>query len=110
MSFSRDEVMAAVRASFPEDRWSHVAQALDTYGAESYELERERVQLAILKLSMGNEDKLREHVAVAKTDYRDILLWADEPEASKLDTPEKKKEVRDMLKRFGIEPPPGLDD
>lgn len=79
-------------------------ELLDSYGVESYERERERVQLAILKLSEGYEKKLREFVAVAKRDYRDVLFWADNPEEAKL-TPEKRERMRKMFEQFGIKPP-----
>ena len=75
---------------------------LDKYGIESSERERERVQLAILKLSEANEEKVREFVAVAKRDYRDVLFWADNPEEARLDTPEKRERFRKMLEKFGI--------
>jgi hypothetical protein len=75
MPHSRDEVVAVVRNSFPESAHARVIELLDTYGVESYERERERVQLAILKLSGGSEEKMREFVAVAKRDYRDVLFW-----------------------------------
>jgi len=84
--------------------WAGVLELLDSYGVESYERERERVQVAILKLSAGSEEKVREYVAVAKRDYRDVLFWAEYPEESKLDTPEKRQRVREMLEKFGIEP------
>ena len=85
-----------------------VLEFLDTYGVESYERERERVQLAILNLSKGDEEKLREFVAVAKRDYRDVLFWADNPEEAKLDTPEKRERFRKMCEQFGIKPPQNL--
>jgi hypothetical protein len=84
------------------------ARVLDGYGVESYERERERVQLAILKLSEGNEEKLREFVAVAKRDYRDVLFWAENPEEARLDTPEKKERIKKMFEQFGIKPPEDL--
>ena len=84
--------------------WAGVLEWLDSYGVEPYERERERVQVAILKLSAGSEEKVREYVAVAKRDYRDVLFWAEYPEESKLDTPEKRQRVREMLEKFGIEP------
>ena len=83
-------------------------ELLDSYGVEPYEQERERVQLAILKLSGGSEEKLREFVAVAKRDYRDVLFWAENPEESRLDTPEKRERVRKMFEKFGIKPPDDL--
>ena len=83
-------------------------ELLDRYGVESYERERERVQLAILKLSEGNEKKLREFVAVAKRDYRDVLFWSENPEEARLDTPEKKERIKKMFEQFGIKPPDDL--
>jgi hypothetical protein len=87
---------------------ARVVELLDGYGVESYERERERVQLAILKLSEGNEEKLREFFAMAKRDYRDVLFWAEGPEESRLDTPEKRQRVRKMFEKFGIKPPDDL--
>jgi hypothetical protein len=100
----RDAVIAAIQNAFPERDWGQVLVLVDTYGVESYERERERVQLAILKLSKGNEEKLREFVAVAKQDYRDVLLWADNPEEAKF-TPEKHERMKKMFEQFGIKPP-----
>ena len=84
--------------------WARVLELLDSYGVEPDERERERVQLDILKLSGGSEEKVREYVAVAKRDYRDVLFWAEYPEESRLDTPEKRQRVRKMFEKFGIDP------
>jgi len=108
MAHSRDEVVAVVQGTFPAGAHARVLELLDTYGVESYERERERVQLAVLKLSEGNEEKLREFVAVAKRDYRDVLFWAENPEEARLDTPEKRARVRKMFEKFGIKPPDDL--
>src|SRR5205823_9568172 len=105
MPHTRDEVVAVVQKTFPESAHTRVLELLDGYGVESYERERERVQLAILKLSGGNERKLREFVAVAKRDYRDVLFWAENPEEARLDTPEKKERIKKMFEQFGIKPP-----
>lgn len=105
MPQTREEVVLIVQKTFPENAHVRVLELLDTYGVESYERERERVHLAILKLSEGNEEKLREFVAVAKRDYRDVLFWADNPEEAKLDTPEKRERMRKMFEQFGIKPP-----
>lgn len=108
MAHSRGEVFAVVQKTFPESAHARVLKLLDDYGVESYERERERVQLAILKLSEGNEEKLREFFAVAKRDYRDVLFWAEYPEEARLDTPEKRERVRKMFEKFGITPPDDL--
>lgn len=88
--------------------WARVLELLDSYGVEPDERERERVRLDILKLSGGSEEKVREYVAVAKRDYRDVLFWAEYPEESRLDTPEKRQRVRKMFEKFGIKPPSDL--
>ena len=108
MPHSRDEVVAVVQKTFPASARARVVELLDTYGIESYERERERVQLAILKLSERDEEKLREFVGVAKRDYRDVLFWAENPEGARLDTPEKRERVRKMFEQFGIKPPEDL--
>ena len=110
MAHSRDEVVAAVQGSFPDSSRTRVLELLDGYGVESYERERERVQLAILKLSERNEEKLREFVAVAKRDYRDVLFWAENPEEARLDTPEKRERIKKMFEKFGIKPPESEPD
>jgi hypothetical protein len=88
--------------------WARVLELLDSYGVGPDERERERVQLDILKLSGGSEEKVRKYVAVAKRDYRDVLFWAEYPEESRLDTPEKRQRVRKMFGKFGIDPPSDL--
>src|SRR5438552_5732663 len=108
MPHSRGNVVAVVQKTFRESAYARVLELLDNFGVEPYERERERVQLAILKLSEGNEEKLREFVAVAKRDYRDVLFWAEYPEEARLDTPEKRERVRKMFEKFGIKPPDDL--
>jgi hypothetical protein len=108
MTHSRDAVVASLQATFPESSWARVVELLGSYGGEPYERERERVQLAILKLCAGNEENVREYVAVAKRDYRDVLFWAEYPEESRLDTPEKRERMKKMFEKFGIKPPDDL--
>jgi hypothetical protein len=108
MASLRNEVVATVKATFPEDSWPRVLELLEGYGTKPYERECERVQLAILKLSEGGEQKLHEFIAVAKCDYRDVLFWAEYPEESRLDTPEKRLRMRKMFEKFGIRPPNDL--
>lgn len=77
--------MAAVLALFPSRSAKAVLELLDVYGVESHEPERERVQMAILTLSQGQEDKLLQFVEAAKQDYRDVLYWAEYPQPSESD-------------------------
>ncbi len=82
MTHTRQDVMTTVLNLFPSRSAKTVLEILDLYGTESYEYERERVQMAILTLSKGNEDKLLHFVEVAKQDYRDVLYWAEYPQPS----------------------------
>lgn len=103
-------MIAAARAAFPRADARSILALLDSYGVESHERERERVQLAIISLSEGDQSKLGYFLGVAKQDYRDVLFWADHPEEAKIDTPEKKKRVREMFEKLGLKPPSGLND
>ena len=52
--------------------------ALSKYGMEEYEQEADRVQLAIVSLCEGNLNRLKDLVAEAKKDYRNILYWNEQ--------------------------------
>lgn len=82
MSHTREEVVAVAKGKFPAGQVSEVMEILDLYGIEPHENERERVQLAILKLSDGDEGELLHFVEAAKQDYRDVLFWADHSQES----------------------------
>jgi len=105
MSATENDVLAAIRASFPKERWQDIGLILDAYGTEPHERERERVQLAILKISEGSEQKIREFVATAKKDYRDVLFWADYPEQAKIG-PGERERILEALSKLGAPPPP----
>lgn len=75
MTQTRDDVVAAIRAAFPAADREAVLAALDRYGTEPHEPERERVQLAIIEISAGSTERLLKYVQDAKTDYRDVLSW-----------------------------------
>jgi hypothetical protein len=77
MNGEREEVLAIVAGLFPEAEVPAIMRILDGYGAQSREPERERVQLAILKLSEGQKSKLQHYVEAAKRDYRDVLHWSE---------------------------------
>jgi len=100
----------AIAAAFRAEAHARVRAMIEAYGREPHERERERVQLAIVKLSEGDEAKLGYFLSVAKQDYRDVLFWADNPTEAKLDTPEKRRRVRESLLKLGIEPPEGLKE
>ena len=79
IEFTRELVTRKAKDVFPREDTSKIMGILDEYGVRPHEQERERVQLAILKLSGGEVEKLREEVKVAKRDYRDVLVYAEYP-------------------------------
>jgi hypothetical protein len=89
-------VMQIVRRVFLGREPADVLAVLDRYGTESYHRERERVQLAILKLceEEGRDDPAA-YVDAACADYRDVLAWAESPNLSRkavcTDPAERKK-------------------
>jgi len=80
---SRADVQRVVRRDFPEDAFSRVIAILDEYGTEEWHRERDRVQLAVLKLAGGSEEKLRREIEGAKCDFRDVLAPAEYPAYTK---------------------------
>ncbi len=74
MHNTRDRVTAALLNAFPESDANELLTVLDEYGTESYEQERERVQLAIILLASGDMDELKRYLAIAKGDFRDVFL------------------------------------
>jgi hypothetical protein len=92
---ARKHVERIVRRDFPSEQFENVMAILDEYGKEKFENEASRVQVDILKLSSGNIDSLRKNVKAAKSDYRDVISWAEYPnyrwDTSKLSIEEQRK-------------------
>jgi hypothetical protein len=80
----RGKVLHKVARYWPNADRQEIIAVLDQCGAESGEQGRARVQLAVLKLSDGKRERLADLVAMAKRDYRDVLAYAEYPEAMKL--------------------------
>src|SRR5690348_12940852 len=76
---TREKVIEKVRRLFPDPALDDALAVLDDYGAEPYQREKERVQLAALKISNGDLERLRQAMAIARTDYRDVLAAAEYP-------------------------------
>lgn len=103
MTKTRKDVVAAVQASFPNSDTTTVLGVLDRYGVENYERERERVQLAIIALSEGSEDKLLHFVEAAKLDYRDVLSWLDMGPLSATEGEKLAQAAQQLIKNWGKE-------
>ncbi len=86
-------------AMFPDPRIRQQAKTiLYRYGSEDTDKEPVRVRLALLKLAGRDLEALKINVSYALTDYRDVLAWAEYPNAVKSDSwrlpdgsPEKKR-------------------
>ena len=55
------------------ERFADVMAMLSEYGLEDWQLEADRVRLAVLKLAAGSIERLRYEIEGAKADYRDVL-------------------------------------
>jgi hypothetical protein len=107
IEYTRELVMKKVKDVFPKGDASKIMSILDQYGAESYERERERVQIAILKISEDDMKELEEGVKAAKEDYRDVLAWAEFPLEMKSEAlmkdADKAKEIREKDRKQYLE-------
>ena len=97
---TRDLVLRKLRDCFPDSREADDAlKILDTYGAWSWFSGRERVQLAILMLSHGDLNRLRQLTKLAKGDYRDVLGEAEYPEESEASSTTTSSEEMDAIRK-----------
>ncbi len=64
-----------VRALFAGEVVAEVLQALEGYDGP----ERVRVQLGVLRCAGGDLERVRQFVASARLDYRDVLAFAEYP-------------------------------
>jgi len=76
---TRSDVERIVRRDFPSQDFATLMALLDEYGTKRHERERDRVQLAVLKLADGSVDEILCQIQTAKIDYRDVLSWAEYP-------------------------------
>lgn len=76
---SRDDVLRIVRRDFQVRERDKVFKLLEAYGSEKGHQESHRVHLAILKLSAGKLDRVRQNVEAAKCDFRDVIGPAEYP-------------------------------
>jgi hypothetical protein len=62
-----------ITREFSAEEQASVIELLNSYSG----LERGRVTWDLLELSKGSMEKVKQYVAAAQTDYRDILYWAE---------------------------------
>lgn len=69
-----------IDAMFPEkSQKEKVIKRLKDYGKETWHIEPNRVQLAILKFTHNNTELFDQYVDTACEDYRDIIYLAETP-------------------------------
>ncbi len=84
MTVSSDLVGRVVARLFGPDEIDLVLQALSACTADAPSGERDRVQLAVLKLCDEDPSRnLHTWSLAAKKDYRDVLFWAESPGEAK---------------------------
>lgn len=88
IKYTKKHIIQSIQSIFPNQNQRKILKLLNLYGTEYHESEKERVQLAILKLSNGNIEELQKQIKLAKTDYRDVLSSAEyNLDGSKIDNP-----------------------
>lgn len=97
MGHTREEVTAFAADIFPAHLPEEIQGYLDLYGTEAHELERERVQYCILKLSEGDLGRLISLLDAAIRNYRDVIMWAEYPP---MGADEAQKIVTRVYERF----------
>jgi len=70
-------LLEQIHRRFPPDQISKVSALLRSYGEQAYEREVDRVRWGILSVSGNDIFKLERTVAMAKTDYRDLIVAAE---------------------------------
>jgi hypothetical protein len=74
------DVIRIVQRDFPAEQFEAVMSILNEYGTEDRQRGVNRVRLAVLKLAGGDLQALRREIDAAKSDYRDVLAYAEYPE------------------------------
>jgi predicted RNase H-like HicB family nuclease len=71
----KEDVIQTIQEIFPNEDLQTVLDVLSEYGKQPFEMDTERVQIAAIRLSEGDVDKLLQLVSDAKRDYRDVISW-----------------------------------
>ena len=72
---TRADVERIAQRDYPPEHAETVLKIVQRYT----NVERTRVQLAVLKLAAGDVDAVHHHIEVALRDYRDVLCGAEYP-------------------------------
>ena len=78
------EVNRIVSRDYAPEEHSMVMTLLEKYGPKPHHVERDRVRLCALKLANSDLRHLDRQIAVACTDFRDVVAAAEYPEQLRL--------------------------
>ncbi len=87
---SADDVERIIRRDFSAEQYDAIVETLGLLGQWG----NPRTQLAVLKLAAGNLERLAVYVKAGRSDFRDVLMWAEYPQANKkVNTPRWRNEA-----------------
>ncbi len=96
--YNKDLVLTKIKQSFPNENAEKIVSILNSSQSND-----ERTQLAIIKISKGNLENFYYALEAAKSDWRDVLAWAEYPEEMANDTwkmdVEEVKKIRERDRR-----------
>jgi hypothetical protein len=73
------DIAELVRAVFPAHEVESVLGNLEKYGRKSFEIDKDRIRLDIIRLSDGNARRIPALVKAAKSDFRDTVITSEMP-------------------------------
>ena len=79
LNVTRDDVLRVIARDFPAHERRHILAVLDQCPDEYWQDARDRVHLAILRLSGGSVEKLQQHVRAVQCDTLDVLRSVEHP-------------------------------
>ena len=92
--YNDEQVLRAIKRLFPEEKMNEVQEMLSLYGDQNGK-GRQRICLAVLKLSQGDEERLLYFLNEALIDFRDVLSLAEYDKNG--------KEILNPYKELGVE-------
>jgi len=94
---SAADVERIIARDFSAEQVAPVRAALAEYGTKAWHAEPDRVRVAILKMADGDSGRLRNALAAADQDYRDVLSAAEYPRYAQQVSPSEKNEIKRLL-------------
>ena len=107
----KEVFLQKLAATFPDKKSREAAMAiLRQYGVERHERESERVWLAVLKISGNDLAQISRNTALAKQDFRDILVAAEYPNQARVGPMPDSREKRKLIEKDRLQYEKWLSD